>query len=210
VDSTSSWRTLAEMDVHFARSRRRAASRRLKSRRRSPINGRIVRALVIATVLLGFVGESTRLEIQSARSGTPVNAAAIDPACPIPLAFHAAFRNAARETGLPLALLVATAYTESHMDPNARSHAGARGLFQLMPATAQSLSRRDDPASNVLSGARYLKQLLARFDGNLELALSAYNAGPTAVERAGRAPTLETLTYVKNVEARTATFVACR
>ena len=88
------------------------------------------------------------------------------------------------------------------MKPNAQSGAGARGLLQLMPATARELSLAgDDPAMNVLAGARYLRQMLDRF-GSLDLALAAYNAGPTAVERAGSAPTVETLRYVKNVEAR--------
>ena len=94
------------------------------------------------------------------------------------------------------------------MDPAAHSNVGARGLFQLMPATARELAlAQDAPASNVLGGARYLRQLLARF-GSLDLALSAYNAGPTAVEKAGAAPTIETLRYVKNVEARAAVLSA--
>ena len=97
------------------------------------------------------------------------------------------------------------------MNPAARSHAGAQGLFQLMPGTARALALAQNvPESNVFGGARYLRQLLTRF-GSLELALSAYNAGPTAVEKAGAAPTLETLRYVKNVEARAAVLSgACR
>ena len=95
------------------------------------------------------------------------------------------------------------------MNPLARSYAGAQGLLQLMPATARSLRlRHDDPASNVLAGALYLRQLLDRF-GSVELALAAYNAGPTAVERAGAAPTLATLRYVKNVEARAEALAGC-
>lgn len=95
------------------------------------------------------------------------------------------------------------------MDPAARSGAGASGLLQLMPATARALRLdRDDPASNVLAGARYLREMLNRF-GSVELALSAYNAGPTAVERAGGAPTLATLRYVKNVEARESLLAGC-
>lgn len=83
------------------------------------------------------------------------------------------------------------------MDPGALSPAGARGLLRVMPSTARALRiDGDDPAANVLAGARYLRLLLDRF-GSVELALSAYNAGPAAVERAGGAPTIATLRYVR-------------
>jgi soluble lytic murein transglycosylase-like protein len=73
------------------------------------------------------------------------------------------------------------------MDPEARSEAGAEGLLQLMPQTAREVqSAGASPALNVLAGARYLRQMLDRF-GTVDLALAAYNAGPTAVERAGGA-----------------------
>ena len=95
------------------------------------------------------------------------------------------------------------------MNPAAQSGAGARGLLQLMPGTARELRvDGDDPAQNVLAGARYLRQLLDRF-GSVDLALAAYNAGPTAVERAGRVPSLATLRYVKNVEVRAGLLVSC-
>jgi soluble lytic murein transglycosylase-like protein len=110
---------------------------------------------------------------------------------------------------VPRSLLVATAYEESQMDPGAVSPAGARGLLQVMPSTARSLRLDgDDPAANVLAGARYLRLQLDRF-GSVELALSAYNAGPAAVERAGGAPTIETLRYVKNIEAREPSLLGC-
>jgi soluble lytic murein transglycosylase-like protein len=96
------------------------------------------------------------------------------------------------------------------MKPNARSNAGARGLLQLMPQTARMLGTSpDDPRANIRASARYLSQLLKRFGGDLELALAAYNAGPTAVERTGRAPTLATLRYAKNVEARAVELASC-
>ena len=106
-------------------------------------------------------------------------------------------------------LVRAVIQVESSFDPMCVSHRGARGLMQLMPETAQALRLEgDDPAANVLAGARYLRQLLDRF-GSVELALAAYNAGPTAVERSGAAPTLGTLRYVKNVEARAGRLLAC-
>ena len=83
-------------------------------------------------------------------------------------------------------------------------------MLQLMPATAKALAIASaDPGANILAGARYLGQLVTRFDGNLELALSAYNAGPTAVAKLGRAPSLDTLRYAKNVEARAANLATC-
>ena len=66
-----------------------------------------------------------------------------------------------------------------------------------------------DSRANILAGAHYLEQLVSRFGGNLELALAGYNAGPTAVEKLGRAPSLETLRYTMNVEARAASLAAC-
>jgi soluble lytic murein transglycosylase-like protein len=119
--------------------------------------------------------------------------------CPLPSRFRPAFERAAGDTGLPLALLVSVATVESSFRTRARSHAGALGLFQVMPATARELALDPDhPPSNVLAGARYLRLMLDRF-GSTDLALAAYNAGPTAVARAGGAPSAETLTYVANV-----------
>src|SRR5262245_30519825 len=119
--------------------------------------------------------------------------------CPLPDRYRGAFESAARDTHLPVALLVSVARVESNLDNRARSRAGARGLLQLMPPTAAELRLDPDrPSSNVLAGARYLKQLLEQL-GSVDLALSAYNAGPGAVERAGGAPGGETLTYVANV-----------
>lgn len=202
--------TYSELELEFARSRRRAARRRRVPPRRSFLAWRSVRATILALVLLTLLAESTRLETSNARPVRRVAAAPSLPAtCPVPRPFRAAFANAAARTGVPLALLVATAYEESRMNPAALSSAGAKGLLQLMPATAHALRLDgEDAAANVLAGALYLRQLLDRF-GSLELALAAYNAGPTAVERAGGAPTVGTLRYVKNVEARFSRLVGC-
>jgi soluble lytic murein transglycosylase-like protein len=119
--------------------------------------------------------------------------------CPLPKRFRPAFRRAANDTGLPLALLTAVARVESNLRHKARSDAGARGLLQVMPGTARELALDPDhPPSNVLAGARYLRLMLQRFHST-DLALAAYNAGPTAVARAGGAPSAEVLTYVANV-----------
>lgn len=111
--------------------------------------------------------------------------------------------HAAADTGLPEGLLHAVIQAESNYNPDAVSHKGAVGLMQLMPETARRFGVADarDPAANVLGGARYLKTLLAMFDADLPLALAAFNAGPAAVLRSGRAvpPYAETQRYVPRV-----------
>jgi soluble lytic murein transglycosylase-like protein len=129
--------------------------------------------------------------------------------CPIPTQFRPAFERAARDTGFQLSMLVAVAQVESRFKPNVRSKADARGLLQVLPATAASLKlSADNPSSNVLAGARYLRLLLDRYS-RTDLALAAYNAGPTAVDHAGGAPWRETQTYVANVQHRWASLANC-
>jgi soluble lytic murein transglycosylase-like protein len=130
--------------------------------------------------------------------------------CPLPKRFRPAFERAARDTHLPLALLTAVARIESNLRHTARSEAGARGLLQVLPSTARELALdADHPPSNVLAGARYLRMMLERFHST-DLALAAYNAGPTAVARAGGAPSAAVLTYVANVTALWRRLNGCR
>jgi peptidoglycan DL-endopeptidase CwlO len=139
--------------------------------------------------------ESAKRSAPKAGQASP---AALNP-CPLPARFREAFEAAAKDTNLPMALLVSVADVESQFDHRARSEAGARGLFQVMPPTAAELRLDPDrPETNVLAGARYLKTMMGRFD-SADLALAAYNAGPSAVERAAGAPGSETITYVANV-----------
>jgi soluble lytic murein transglycosylase-like protein len=164
-----------------------------------------LRVFGLFLVSLGCV--ALALLVSAARTedgGSPPNAPAAVAAsaslvCPLPDRFRPAFERAAADTALPLALLTAVARVESSFRHQARSKAGAQGLLQVMPGTARELALDpDQPETNVLAGARYLRQMLQRFDST-DLALAAYNAGPTAVERAGGAPTAEVLTYVANV-----------
>ncbi len=129
--------------------------------------------------------------------------------CPVPGALRDEFRVAATDTKLPLAMIVAVAKVESNLDTDARSPAGAHGLFQVLPSTAAELEL--DPyrvGDNVLAGARYLRRLLDRFEST-DLALAAYNAGPTAVEREGARPNDETAAYVANVTSEWRRLIGC-
>ena len=111
-------------------------------------------------------------------------------------------RDAARQNRIDPALVEAVAFIESRFDERARSPKGALGLMQLMPSTATRLgvSNPFDARQNLAGGARYLRELLDRFD-SLPLALAAYNAGEGAVERHGKAipPYAETAAYVPRV-----------
>lgn len=119
------------------------------------------------------------------------------------LPFNKEVAVAAKETLLEPALIQAVIATESHHNPRALSPRGAQGLMQLMPFTAKRFSVRDafNPAQNILAGARYLRELKDLYNGDLQLALAAYNAGPEAVNRYGRKipPFRETMGYVPKV-----------
>jgi soluble lytic murein transglycosylase len=110
--------------------------------------------------------------------------------------------EAARKNDLSFPLLKALIHVESYFNPNAISKKGALGLMQIMPENLDALnvSRPFDPLENVMGGASYLKNMINRFDGKLELALAAYNAGPTAVEKYSDIPPYrETQEYVQKV-----------
>jgi soluble lytic murein transglycosylase-like protein len=114
-----------------------------------------------------------------------------------------AIESAAAQAGLDPRLLAAVVWSESGFRPDAVSSAGAIGLTQLMPGTAEGLGVDPaDPVQNLNGGARFLASMIRRFD-NLELGLAAYNAGPGRVEAANRIPDIpETQAYVPKVLTR--------
>ena len=110
--------------------------------------------------------------------------------------------DAAKREGLDEDLLRSVIHQESGFRPCAVSPKGAMGLMQLMPETAAQLNVANpfDPLENVAGGARLLKQLLTRYEGDRKLALAAYNAGPTAVDGAGGVPPYrETIEYIRRI-----------
>ncbi len=112
-------------------------------------------------------------------------------------------REAAERHHVDPALVRAVIETESNWNPSAVSRKGAKGLMQLIPTTAQRFGVNDvfNPKQNVDAGARYLSTLLERYNGNLDLALAAYNAGEGAVDRAHGIPAYrETQSYVQRVQ----------
>ena len=123
--------------------------------------------------------------------------------------YGAEITAAAKVNGIDPALLAGLIKQESNFNPNAGSGAGARGLTQLMPATAAGLGVSNvlDPVQSINGGAKYLKQQLDAFGGDVTKALAAYNAGPGAVKRFGGVPPYsETQNYVRIVQANAASF----
>ena len=140
-----------------------------------------------------------------ARMGATVFAAApLNADCdPLPAAeIDRLVAGAATRASLDENVLRGVMSQESGFRPCAVSPKGAMGLMQLMPATARQFDVKDpfDPGQNVDAGARFLKELLGRYSGDLTLALGAYNAGPAKVDAAGGVPPIsETQEYIKKI-----------
>lgn len=160
---------------------------------RSHIQGLLLRS---ASSLLG----TTRHEVPAASSPQRQDRPRLRPQKPG--AFDQLIIETAQRHGVDPSLVKAMVKVESNFDPNAVSHAGAKGLMQLMDGTAEMMGVTDsfDPVQNVEGGVRFLRFLLNRYDNNETLALAAYNAGPGAVDRyQGIPPFRETQKYVSRV-----------
>jgi len=122
---------------------------------------------------------------------------------PVPQYLAAIINDAAKQYSVDPNLIAAMTYRESAFNPNAVSSRGAQGLMQLMPKTARALGVRDafDPRDNIFGGTKYLKTLLDRFHGNVDLTLAAYNAGPELVAKVGPNATKEAIDYVAAVKS---------
>lgn len=121
-----------------------------------------------------------------------------------PTKYDEIIKDAARTYGVPEKLIKSVIKQESNFIPNAVSSKGAVGLMQIMPSTAEllnvSLENLTDPETNIMAGSKYLSEMLGRYDGRIDLALSAYNAGPKTVDNVMRVPNIaETKDYVKNI-----------
>ena len=124
-------------------------------------------------------------------------------AIPANEAYDDIIQEAAAEYDMDPNLIHAVMQAESAFHPYAVSRAGAEGLMQLMPELSDEIGVNDafDPRENIMGGARYLKRLLDHYDGNIDLALASYNAGPGNVERYGGVPPFrETRNYVKTIK----------
>ena len=121
----------------------------------------------------------------------------------VPSSLGNIIRHYSEKYSLEEGLVHAVIKAESNYNPAAVSKKGALGMMQLMPGTARLLKVDNplDPAENIGGGSRYLRQMLDEFNGNLDFAIAAYNAGPNAVKRHGGIPPYEeTRTYVKRVK----------
>ena len=157
----------------------------------------------------GALASATGTGGADASASTLATPAAGASALPAGTPFAAQITASAKRNGIDPALLAGLIKQESGFNPHAGSAAGAQGLTQLMPGTARGLGVTNpfDPAQSIEGGARYLKQQLDHFGGDVARALAAYNAGPGAVQRYGGVPPYaETQNYVRRVQAYAAAF----
>jgi hypothetical protein len=150
---------------------------------------------------LGMASQASAASIPSA---TPAGAATPGQSTGGSASLDSLIQRVAAETNVPASLIAAVVHAESGGNPQAESPVGAKGLMQLMDDTAASygVTNSFDPLQNLTAGAKYLRSLLDQFQGNEQLAIAAYNAGPGAVTQYGGVPPFpETQSYVQHVLA---------
>ena len=186
-----------ERRVH---EQRRVVGRSSAGRRRAERRRAKLRTLVFAAAALATTHSVKTRPLTPGVSVSMADFRAVAPA----RAYDRFIAEAAEAYTLDPALIRAVMQAESAFDPTVVSQAGAQGLMQLMPALADEMGVVDafDPRQNIMGGAKYLRSLLDRHQGNVRLTLASYNAGPTNVKRyRGVPPFRETLNYVKKITA---------
>src|SRR5688500_1245735 len=182
---------------------RRHSERGFGDRRRESRRKRTLRGLLFGMFAMSLPGNVSRpANFSISTSEGFVSTSEDFRPLPATIAYNDTIAEAAELYRLDPNLIRAIIRAESAFNPFAVSRAGAQGLMQLMPAVAEELNVLDpfDPRQNIFGGARYLRWLLDRNDGNLDLAVASYNAGPGAVDRYnGIPPYRETRNYVKKV-----------
>jgi soluble lytic murein transglycosylase-like protein len=159
--------------------------------------------------LQNATGTPATLSAAATQAASTASPASTSSSLPAGTPYAAEITAAATANGIDPALLAGLVKQESGFNPSAGSPAGARGLTQLMPGTAAGLGVNNvlDPVQSLNGGAKYLKQQLDAFGGDVTKALAAYNAGPGAVQRFGGVPPYsETQNYVRIVQANAASF----
>lgn len=161
---------------------------------KDPTTGEAVTYTDVAKTMDADVSDSTK-STSAASSSNTTQASSMKTT-----KYDSYFKKAAKKYGVSESLLKAIAKAESNFNARDVSSAGAMGVMQLMPSTAESLGVKDpfDPEENIMGGAKCIAQKLKEFDGDVKLALAAYNAGSGAVKRAGGIPS-SAKSYVKKV-----------